>query len=103
MRVENNEIKSSFDSANLIIRGVRCDSYISPRNVVPTKDARHLTNVRPKMPVKSLKFTTNYSEQEQHVKMERTDLRDSRCVHCIDKNVYILVLQACLQAFFVLL
>ena len=32
--------------------------------------------------------------------MERTDLRDSRCVHCIDKNVYILVLQACPQAFF---
>ena len=40
------------------------------------------------MPVKSLNFTTNYSEQEQDVKMERTDLRDSCCVYCIDKNVY---------------
>ena len=48
-----NEIKGSFDSANPLKRGVPCDSYISPHNVVPTKAARHLTNARPKMTVKS--------------------------------------------------
>ena len=87
-----NEIKSSFYSASLLIRGVKCDSCISLCNVVPTKTACHLTNERSKMPVKSLNFTTNYSEQEKNVKMERTDLLDSRCVYCIDKNVYVLVL-----------
>ena len=95
-----NEIKSSFDSANVLKGGVPCDSYISPHNVVQRKEACYLTNARPKMPVKSLNFTINYSEQEQNVKMERADLRDSRCVHCFDKDVYILILQACLKAFF---
>ena len=55
-----NETKSSFDSANLLKHGIPCDSYISPRNVVQIKAARHLRNARPKMPVKSLNFTTNY-------------------------------------------
>ena len=62
--VLKNEIKSSFDSANLLISGMRCDSYILSRNIVPTKTACHLTKSRPKIPVKSLNFTTNYKEQE---------------------------------------